>query len=324
MTATAQPESMGRGARRRQQAREDRERQEALGWWRRPGVLIFLLALALAVLGWSLVILAGQKIPVRSATLGGLGLELDEARWVLDQMDHGENFQKPSVMMPDMPEWGKQRVTLDLSFRNVSSEMQIYDGEEFFLVPEIGDEVPPIGAQVGRAKIGPGQALNTAIHFDFDTREPHGKLRVAWRRAGEIAYLPIPEPAEHYHLRPRGGEVALPPRANMVAPLGKADRGRNLYMGSLGCVACHGDPEVLGSNNVGPHLAGVANAAPGRVEGKAGDQYLYDSIIDPGRDIAPECRDGVPCAEPTAMPEYASLMSLQDIADVLAYMLELG
>ena len=147
---------------------------------------------------------------------------------------------------------------------------------------------------------------------------------LAWRRAGDTAYLPIPEPAEHYHLRPRGGEVALPPRAGMVAPLGKADRGRELYMGTFGCVACHGDPTVPDSNNVGPHLAGVAAAAPGRVEGKPGDQYLYDAIIEPGRDIAPECERGIPCAEPTAMPEYASLMSLQDIADVLAYLLELS
>lgn len=320
--ATADSEALGRGARRRQLAREKRQERQALAWWSQPGVLIFLLALGLAAVGWMLVFRASQKITVRQATLGGLTVELDQARWILDQMDHGENFQKPSVMMPDMPEWGKQRMTLDLTFHNETRETQIFDGEEFFLVPDIGDGVPPMGAQVGRAKLAPGQSFNTALHFDFDTREPHGQLRVAWNRGGETAYLPVPEPAEHYHLRPKGGEVALPPKASMVAPLGKVARGGDLYMGMYGCVACHGDPEIPDSNNVGPHLAGIGSAAETRVEGMRGDQYLYESIIEPDAHIAPECRGGIPCATPTAMPEYASLMPLQDLADVLAYLLD--
>ncbi len=316
-------DSLSRGARRRRQAQENKQRQEALSWWAKPGVLIFLGALSLALVGLGMVIQASFKIPVREATIDGLHMRLAEARWILDQMDHGENFQKPSTMMPDMPEWGKQRVTLDLAFFNRAEEARVYRGEEFFLVPELGEEVPPMGAQVGSAPIQPGQAFNTAVHFDFDTREPHGQLRVAWRRAGETVYLPIPEPAEHYHLRPRGGEVALPPDARLLLPIGKAPRGRNLYVGVYGCVACHGDPDVPDSNNVGPHLGAIATVAGERIEGVEGPQYIYDSILEPGAFIAPECKGGVPCSEPTAMPEYASLVDLQDAADLLAYLLEL-
>ena len=290
---------------------------------RRAGILVFCAAATLAAAGWGLVIRAGRLIPVRQATVDGLHLRLLQARWILDQMDHGENFQKPSVMMPDMPEWGKQRVTLELALANRSSTPKVFDGEEFRLVPEIGDEVAPMGAQVGRAKVGPGQSFNTAVFFDFDARNPHGKLRVAWRRGAETVYLPVPEPAEHYHLRPRGGALALPPRADMVLPLGVAERGESLYAGVYGCVACHGDPGVSGSNNVGPHLAGVAAAAGGRIAGVPAAQYLYDSILEPGAFIAPECRDGLPCSEPTAMPEYASLLTLEHAADLLAYLMEL-
>jgi len=299
-----------------------RRHREALRWWTQPGVLVFLAAAALALVGWGLVIRASRWVPVREATLGGLHLRLDEARWILDQMDHGENFQKPSVMMPDMPEWGQQRVTLDLTFRNVSAETRIYDGHEFFLVPEIGDEVGPIGAQTGRAKLGPGQTFNTAIHFDFDTSVPHGKLRVAWRRAGESVYLPVPEPAEHYHLRPRGGEVALPPDARLVLPLGRAAEGARLFNAVYGCVACHGDPQTPGTNNVGPHLGKIGAVAGTRIAGKSAAQYVYESILEPSAFIAPECKNGLPCAEPTAMPEYASLVNIQDLADLLAYLLE--
>ncbi|MGD2113563.1 MAG: c-type cytochrome [Acidobacteriota bacterium] len=318
----AESEGESRGARRRRERRTERQRREALRWWGKPGVLLFLAALALALAGWALVIRDTARIPVERATIEGLEIRLLGARWILDQMDHGENFQMPSTMMPDMPEWGKQRVTLDLMFFNHSTDAQVYDGSEFHLVPEMGDEVPPVGAQVGRAKIGPGQGLNTAIHFDFDTTEPHGKLRVAWRRQGDTVYLPIPEPAEHYHLRPRGGEVAFPPRAAMVMHLGDPERGGALFAGRYGCVACHGDPGVPGSNNVGPHLGGIATAGATRVEGLAASEYVYQSILEPGAFIAPECRGGRPCAEPTAMPEYASLLTLQDLADLMAYLME--
>lgn len=291
-------------------------------WWKNPGILVFFVTVALAAGGWVLVYRATQRIPVQQATLGGLHLELDEARWILDQMDHGENFQKPSTMMPDMPEWGKQRVTLDLTFENRSSRAQVFDGSELVLVPELGDEVAPIGAQTGRAELGPGQSFNTAVHFDFDTSLPHGKLRVEWRRDGESVYLPIPEPAEHYHLRPRGGEVALPPSAQLLLPIGRPERGKQLFDGVYGCVACHGDPGRPGTNNIGPHLADIALQASQRIEGMPSEQYIYESIIEPAAFIAPECQNGRPCAQPTAMPEYASLMTLQDIADVLTYLLE--
>ena len=323
MDQNTEPEdSLGRGAKKRRAAKAEKERREALGWFRQPGVLIFAIALLLAVSGWALVWWKSQRITVRQATIDGLELQMEQARWVLDQMDHGENFSKPSVMMPDMPEWGLQRVTVELALINRGKKDKIFDGEELVLVPELGEEVPPMGAQVGRARIAPGHRMNTAVHFDFDTTLPHGKLRVEWRRDGESVYLPIPEPAEHYHLRHRDGELNLPPDARMVQPLGDAARGRELYIGVFGCVACHGDPEVPETNNVGPHLAGVAAVADFRQENVPGMQYLYESILDPNAFIAPECKDG-PCEAPSAMPEYGSLMSVQNIADLLNYLIEL-
>lgn len=315
-------EPASRGARKRAAVRRERRRSEALSWWRKPGVVIFLAAVAVAAAGWFLVLRGAARIPVEEATAGGLHLTMLEARWLLDQMAHGENFQKPSTMMPDMPAWGQQRVTLELTVDNLSSRPQIFDGGEFWLVPEVGEERPPVGANTGFAELAPGQTLNTAIHFDLDTTLPHGQLRIVWRRAGETVYLPVPAPAEHYHLRPRGGEVALPPDARLVVPLGDAERGGRLFRGIFGCAACHGAPDLPGSNNVGPHLAGIGTAAAGRVEGMPAAQYIYESMIEPGKYIAPDCGGGKPCQEPSAMPEYASLMGLQDIADVLVYLME--
>ncbi len=319
--ASEEPSRPGKGNQRRTARRIERQQREALRWWAQPGVLVFFLAVGLAAVGWFFVVQSSRRIPVREASLAGLHLKLNKARWVLDQMDHGENFQRPSTMMPDMPEWGSQRVTIDLAFENISQEPQLYAGEEFFLVPELGKEVAPMGAQVGRAPLEPGQRLNTTLHFDFDTTQPHGKLLVEWRRGGKSVYLPIPEPAEHYHLRPRGGEVSLPQDARLLLPIGDADRGESLFEGRFGCIACHGDLESPGSNNVGPHLAGIGTVGGTRVEGLSAVQYIYDSVRNPGLFIAPECKHG-PCTEPTAMPEYASLMNLQHFADIVTYLLE--
>lgn len=322
MSQPAEPQTGGRGAGRRRAERERKLRQDSIRWLRKPSVLLFLLILGLAAAGWGLLIQTTRRLPVQEATVDGLTVRLDDARWILDQMEHGENFQKPAAMMPDMPQWGEQRVTMYLALHNGTDRPQAYRGEEFFLVPEIGEELPPFGAVIGEAVLEPGQTLNTAIHFDIDTRQPHGRIKMEWRRGDRAVYFPVPEPAEHFHLRPRGGDD-LPPDARMLLPIGKAARGKRLYDGVYGCMACHGDPQVPNSNNIGPHLGSVAAVAGERVEGVRAEQYLYESIVRPGAFIAPECKGGVPCEAPTAMPEYSSLVTLQDAADLLAYLLEL-
>ncbi len=87
-------------------------------------------------------------------------------------------------------------------------------------------------------------------------------------------------------------------------------------------MACHGDPGVPGSNNVGPHLGTIGATAGTRIEGLPAAQYIYESILEPSAFIAPECKDGQPCQEPTAMPEYASLVTLEHVADLVTYLLE--
>lgn len=322
MSKTDEPDVAGRGASRRRTLREQKSQEEALRWFRKPGVLVFFGALALAAAGWWLLIHAARRLPVQEATIEGVHTRLDDARWVLDQMDHGENFRQPAAMMPDMPQLGQQRVTMYLALQNRADEFREYRGEEFFLVPEIGDELPPYGAVIGQASLEPGQTINTAIHFDVETSKPHGRLLMEWRRAGKTAYFPVPEPAEHFHLRPRGG-ADLPPDARLLLPIGKAGRGARLYAGTYGCAACHGDPEVPDSNNIGPHLGQIGAVAAGRVKDLRPEQYIYESIIEPGAFIAPDCKDGIPCEAPTAMPEYSSLVTVQDAADLLAYLLEL-
>ena len=99
-------------------------------------------------------------------------------------------------------------------------------------------------------------------------------------------------------------------------------RTRFLFLGRFGCYACHGDPKIEGSNIIGPHLGNIGIEGSVRIEGVPAHQYIYESILDPNGFIAPLCQNGQPCAETTAMPEYASLMTLENVADILAYLLE--
>jgi hypothetical protein len=323
MTAPDSPPP-SRGFLRRRAQRDQQLEREVLAWWRQPGVLIFLGALALAAAGWVLLVQATRRIPVEEASVDGLNLRLVRATWILDQMDHGDNFQQPASMAPGMPESGLQRVTVHLAAHNDSDELREFRGEELVLVPDIGEEVLPFGAVAGQAQLEPGQNFNTAIHFDFDTTKPHGRLQLAWRREGHAAYFAVPAPAEHYHLRPRGGEVGLPSDARLLLPISNPERGGRLYADVYGCSACHGDPGTPDSNNIGPHLGLIGSAAGRRIAGVSAEQYIYDSILEPGAHIAPECQRGEPCEAPTAMPEYASLVTLQDAADLLGYLLDQG
>lgn len=106
-------------------------------------------------------------------------------------------------------------------------------------------------------------------------------------------------------------------------PEGNVDNGPNLYT-TYACGACHGQVDQPGSNLVGPYLGNIGNVAATRVDGLSAEQYLYDSIRDPNAFIVDECPTG-PCLDPSQMASsnFQDRMSLQDMADLIAYYLTL-
>lgn len=62
-----------------------------------------------------------------------------------------------------------------------------------------------------------------------------------------------------------------------------------------GCIACHTIPDVPGAvGQIGPDLSQIGLAAATRREGYSAEQYIRESIQDPGAFLAPECPTG-PC-----------------------------
>jgi mono/diheme cytochrome c family protein len=109
-------------------------------------------------------------------------------------------------------------------------------------------------------------------------------------------------------------------------PEGDPASGENLYNVTFACASCHGDPTTEGSNAIGPWLGNIAVDGANRIEGVDAEHYIYESILNPNAFIAPVCVDGNPCVEPSAMQtqNFDQRMSLQDMADVIAYLLTLG
>ena len=105
-------------------------------------------------------------------------------------------------------------------------------------------------------------------------------------------------------------------------PEGDPEHGEQLFL-SYGCTGCHGNLEDEASAAVGPWLGNIAVEGGTRIEGKAADEYVYESILAPSAFISPVCPTG-PCAgPPSTMPDNFPLRMAenpQDLQDLMSYL----
>lgn len=292
-------------------------RQERASRRRRSGrghgalALLCVGALGPAIAGAVLLARAREARAVRQAELGGLTLRVDRAIWVDHERDHAGSM--PSWLMPGMPAQGRQRLAIRFTVSNSTPREQRFRWGE--LVFRAGDaEARADGAEIA---LPPGHAVHLPASFDApDSPQP---VTFSWERAGAAVRLVSTRAPEH---APRAAPAPdVWPRETSALPRGHPAAGAALYRGRLACASCHGDPERPGSNDAGPFLGGIAEVAGARQSGKGAAQYLYESLLDPDAFIAPECAGG-PCARPSAMPRYGEVLSLQDAADLVAFLLE--
>lgn len=104
-------------------------------------------------------------------------------------------------------------------------------------------------------------------------------------------------------------------------PAGNAAAGEDLYTVTYGCSACHGNLDEEGSNAVGPWVGNFGDLDNVRIDGYLSADYMYESVLLPNDFISPDCPTGQ-CASPSGMPDNFGLrMSIQDMADIMAYTL---
>lgn len=95
----------------------------------------------------------------------------------------------------------------------------------------------------------------------------------------------------------------------------QVERGRAIFTSpNVGCFLCHAIGG--GAASRGPDLAGLAGRAGARKPGMGAEEYLRESITNPGASI-------VPTYAPIMLPDLAQRLSPQQMDDLIAYLLTL-
>lgn len=109
-----------------------------------------------------------------------------------------------------------------------------------------------------------------------------------------------------------GTEVTDIPALAETLPEGNSTSGQELF-GSLGCQACHSlDTTKL----VGPGLEGVGERAANRKSDYSAEAYIAESLIHPSDFLV----EGF--SAPSPMPSFGERLTSQDLADLIAFLLE--
>ncbi|HYK30697.1 MAG TPA: hypothetical protein VEV63_02010 [Streptosporangiaceae bacterium] len=162
------------------------------------------LAFLLAVIGWLIFGSAIGQHALASAHAGpeqgGMGLTVNQAVWMADDMaDPGsanpKGFQMPDTMMPGMQTVGDKRLRIELYLRNISGSPQRYGLAEFRLLGTGHQSWPPLDNSAVRgqplsAVLAPDFQATTDLYFDLPASQ-RGQLRLEWEHNGHIMTIPL-------------------------------------------------------------------------------------------------------------------------------------
>lgn len=116
------------------------------------------------------------------------------------------------------------------------------------------------------------------------------------------------------------GCVALPSTSRTSSTTGDVERGAQLFAQGQGeappCSTCHRVIDGQVGFSVGPNLAGIAERADTWVTGSTTQEYLRQSIVDPGRHIVSGYRN-------IMYLDYGTHLTEQNIQDLIAYLVTL-
>ena len=270
------------------------------------------LALLASLAGGALVLRARAEQPQREAQQRGLRLRLERAVWLHEATDHGATAALPS--MPGAPAPGSRRLAVELSVFNPRPHPLDFTPEELRLGEGRTGTEWRSSTEVSRPfTLRPAELLFLTLSFDVPrTTAP---LRLTWVRGGERTALLATR-------RPLGPEVEPQgwPESVEELPPGSASAGDALFHGKLACVSCHGDMASPENARVGPPLDGFPQVGATRIAGLSAAQYAYESLLNPDAFLAPECPGRTPCARPSPMPLYGEVLSAQEMADVIRYL----
>ncbi|HYO72089.1 MAG TPA: c-type cytochrome [Archangium sp.] len=273
------------------------------------------LALLAMLAGCALALQAWAVQPRREAERSGLRLRLERAIWLHEPTDHGDTATLPAL--PGAPAPGQRRLTVELTVFNPRSLPSGFTPGELLLTDATtGAEWRPTMAGSTAFTVRPAELLSVTLGFDVPRTS--SVLRLEWARGTERGHLLSTR-------RPRNPNESPPgwPRRVEELPPGNASAGSALFHGRLACTSCHGNPAGPDGRRIGPALANFSRVGASRVVGMSAAQYAYESLLNPGAFIAPECSGQGPCAQTSTMPLYGETLSPQEMADLISYLVNL-
>ncbi|MGH8476898.1 MAG: hypothetical protein ACRER2_14215, partial [Methylococcales bacterium] len=117
------------------------------------------------------------------ASIAGLFLKIEATRWLEAQMDHGKVIPMPKSMMPDLPDHGYQRLSVELVIYNRGNSLQTFRARELFLCQTENKNWPAAPSSISEIVLSPGQLTNFYLQFDVP-HEMTDALHLEWQRHG--------------------------------------------------------------------------------------------------------------------------------------------
>jgi mono/diheme cytochrome c family protein len=275
------------------------------------------LATALAAAGGRLAWAAWRERPSPSASaeVDGVALHVRRAVW----LDHALLQRDATVhaMLPGLPEHLHRRLAVSFVVENRTGSERRFTWQDLVLRWPRRDAFA--SSRDGRASIVLPPHHAALLDAAFDVPEGDDPATLWWERGAVRARL-LETRVPLHGVPQRPTTIAEWPRLASGLPRGRADAGERLYRANA-CASCHGEPAVPRSNAAAPHLGGIGARAAQRVRGQSAEQYLYESLLDPDAFVAKACDGPGPCAQ-ARMPPYGETLSAQEVADLVAYLLE--
>ena len=164
---------------------------------RTQGLAVIVAAIVIGLVGAGLlaVMLRGRAgATTDEATVGGLSLRVQSAKWEVLEMNHTAGFQMPQSMMPGAPAQGDQRLQVTVELSNQSRSPKLLTKDEFKLEGPGGASWPLAIDSIGLEQLNPGLAVSGGLHFDIpqkSIRRGDPGLVLVWDRSGTVSRLPV-------------------------------------------------------------------------------------------------------------------------------------
>jgi mono/diheme cytochrome c family protein len=244
----------------------------------------------------------------------GVALRLRRAVW----LDHAVLQRDPAAhaLLTGLPDHQHRRLAVSLVVENRGSAERRFTWQDLVLRWPRRDAFA--SSRDGRASIVLPPHHAVLLDASFDVPESNDPVALWWER-GRVRSLLLTTRTPLHAVPQRPGRLSEWPRSASDLPRGDADSGARLFR-SNACNSCHGDPALAESNGAAPPLVAIGLDAGRRVPGQSAAQYLYESLLDPETFVARGCAGSAAC-EQARMPPYGEVLSLQNAADLVAYLL---